>query len=69
MGKGARLKRQRKEQPLYSKETLSELMTKNFQKEIRNSEMWAQMVAQFGEKEAKRILSNCKAEVKSGPGL
>lgn len=46
--------------------SFSELMTKNFQKELRNSEIWDQMVDQFGEEEAEKMLKNCKAEVKPG---
>ena len=44
----------------------SELMTKNFKKELRNSEIWDQMVAEFGEEKAERLLQDCKAEVKPG---
>ena len=43
-----------------------ERMTKNFQKELRNSEIWDQMVAEYGEKRAEEILKECKAEVKHG---
>jgi hypothetical protein len=39
-------------------------MTKNFQTELRNSKIWDQMVAEFGEKRAQEILKQCKAEVK-----
>jgi hypothetical protein len=39
-------------------------MTEEFQKRIRNSPMWKQMVDQFGEAEAERILKQCKAEIK-----
>ena len=42
----------------------SELMTKNFQRQLRNSELWDQMVAEFGEERAEEILKECKAEVK-----
>jgi len=38
----------------------------NFQKELRNSEIWDQMVAEFGEEKAEQILKECKAEVKPG---
>jgi uncharacterized protein YaaW (UPF0174 family) len=41
-------------------------MTKNFQKELRNSEICDQMVAQFDKKRAEEILKECKAEVKQG---
>ncbi|MFZ1986862.1 MAG: hypothetical protein WAU91_20795 [Desulfatitalea sp.] len=69
MGKGARLKRTRREQAVGIEEKMAELMTKNFQKEIRNSEIWDQIVAQFGEEKAKQLLAECKAEVKPGGGL
>ena len=39
-------------------------MTEEFQKRIKNSPMWKQMVDQFGEKEAEKLLKQCKAEVK-----
>ncbi len=42
----------------------SDKLTENFQKEIRNSEMWDQMVAEFGEKRAEEILKECNADIK-----
>jgi len=39
-------------------------MTEQFQKEIRNSPMWKQMVDHFGEREAEALLKQCKAEIK-----
>ncbi len=66
MGKSARLKRLRRRQAPGLEKSFSELMTKNFQKELRNSEIWDQMVDQFGEEEAEKMLKNCKAEVKPG---
>jgi len=39
-------------------------MTEEFQKRIRKSPMWKQMVDQFGEEEAERLLKKCKAEIK-----
>ena len=42
----------------------AEQMTEEFQKRIRNSPIWKQMVEQFGEKEAENLLKQCKAEVK-----
>ena len=66
MGKKARLKRQRRQQTGAVEKELSEMMTKNFQKELRNSELWYQMVAEFGEKKAEELLKGCKAEVKPG---
>jgi hypothetical protein len=69
MGKGARLKRARRQQAASLQERLADRMTQNVQKEIRNSELWDQMVAQFGEEKAKQLLKTIKAEVKSGPGF
>jgi len=42
-----------------------DLLTENFQKELRNSPMWDQMVQQFGEEEAEKLLKQCRA--KFGP--
>ncbi len=50
MGKGDRMKRLRREPKLGLKKTLSDRLTMNFQKEIRNSKIWDQMVAEFGSK-------------------
>ena len=63
VGKGKRLKNLRR--PKYSdiEKQFAELMTKNFQKELRNSEVWDQMVAEFGEEKAEKILKECKADV------
>jgi hypothetical protein len=66
MGKKARLKRQRKEKTEGFEKEFSELMTKNFQKELRNSEIWDQMVSEFGKEKAEQLLKGCKAEVKPG---
>ena len=54
MGKGARLKRRRKEDIPQHNNKWSTVMTKNFQREIRNSEIWDQMVAEFGEEKAEQ---------------
>ena len=64
MGKGARLKKSRGQQAQHLEKKFAELMTKNFRKELRNSEIWDQMVAEFGEEKAERLLQDCKAEVK-----
>lgn len=66
MGKGARIKRLRSKPKLGLKKTLSDRITSNFQKELRNSEIWDQMVAEFGEEKAEQILKECKADVKPG---
>lgn len=66
MGKASRIKRSRRSQNKVFEELFSERMTENFQKEIRNSEVWDQMVAEFGEEKVEKILKGCKAEVKPG---
>ena len=66
MGKAARLKRLRRQQKQGFEEAFSNKMTINFQKEIRNSKICDQMVAEFGEEKAEEILKGCKAEVKPG---
>jgi hypothetical protein len=42
-----------------------EVLTRNFQKAIRESAIWPQMVAQFGEPQAEELLK-CKGEWKPG---
>ena len=66
MGKGKRLKSKRKRSGKDFIFEFSDRLTSNFQKEIRNSEMWDQMVAEFGEKRAEELLLECKAEMKPG---
>jgi len=69
LGKKARIKRLRRSQRNGSEKLLSDRMTINFQKELRKSEIWDQMVAQFGEEKAQKLLNECTAEVKSGDDL
>ncbi len=66
MGKGKRIKasRTRKKQSFHS--TAQEVLTRNFQKAIRESEFWPQMVAEFGEEKAEALLKECKGELKQG---
>jgi uncharacterized protein YaaW (UPF0174 family) len=66
MGKGKRLKNRRKATKTPTSREFVDRLTQNFQKEIRNSELWEQMVEQFGEERAEEILRECKAEVKPG---
>jgi uncharacterized protein YaaW (UPF0174 family) len=66
MSKGKRLKGKRKRSGKGFIAEFSDRLTANFQKEIRNSELWDQMVEEFGQKRAKEILRECKAEVKPG---
>jgi uncharacterized protein YaaW (UPF0174 family) len=66
MGKGKRLKQKRKTDKNGVAQTFSDRLTQNFQKQIRNSELWDQMVERFGEERANQILKECKAEAKPG---
>jgi len=66
MGKGKRLKLRKKSNKKDFSQSLSAQLTDNFQKELRNSEIWEQMVAEFGEEKAEQILRECKADVKPG---
>ena len=70
MGKSKRLKRLRKKEKSFE-EAFSEKFTHNFIKEIKESPMWDEMVAEFGEKRALELLKECKAEIKPGlpPGM
>ena len=65
MSKGKRLKKKRKSGKKELGKTFSELLTNNFQKELRNSPIWDEMVAEYGEQKAKQILKQCKGELKS----
>lgn len=65
MGKGKRFKKKRKSGKKTLGKTFSELLTNNFQKELRNSPIWDDMVAEYGEKKAEKILKQCKGELKS----
>ena len=65
MGKGKRLKHRKKSKKSFT-DAFSDKLSENFQKEIRDSEIWDQMVAEFGEEKAEQILRECKAEVKPG---
>ncbi len=66
MGKGKRLKSRRKQKKKGFLKEFSDSLTANFQRELRNSELWDEMVAEFGEKRAEEILHECKAEMKPG---
>jgi hypothetical protein len=64
MGKGKRTKAKQKGKGFLTH--AEEVLTRNFQKEIRNSELWPQMVAEFGEKKAEELLKQCKGELRPG---
>ena len=64
MGKGKRLKAQRAGLGKDFASHAQEVLTRHFQREIRNSELWPQMVAQFGEMKAEELLQQCRGEWK-----
>ena len=66
MGKAKRLRNKRKgnQSGKSISSDLSQRFTENFQKELRGSELWDQMVEKFGEKRAGELLRECKAEIK-----
>jgi hypothetical protein len=64
MGKGKRNKAKRTKQDSGFLSHAAEVLTQNFQKEIRNSEFWPMMVAEFGEEKAEQLLRTCKGELK-----
>jgi len=66
MGKGKRLKAKRRGMGAEFLTAAQEVLTRNFQKEIRNSEFWPRMVAEFGERKAEELLKQCKGELKPG---
>jgi hypothetical protein len=41
-----------------------ERLSKSYQDSIRNSPMWADMVKEFGEAKAEKLLAQCRAEVR-----
>ena len=70
MGKGKRIKAKRRgtgtgAAPGFLAHA-QEVLTRNFQKEIRNSAIWPQMVAEFGEAKAEELLKQCKGELRPG---
>ena len=68
MGKGKRNKAMRTEGRSDFLGHAQEVLTRNFQREIRNSAIWPQMVAEFGEAKAGELLKQCKGELKPGWG-
>jgi len=60
--KKRKLKARPKPQPL-ELASLSEQATAIFRQELRQSELWAQMVAEFGEAEAERLLQQMRLDM------
>ncbi len=44
-------------------EEFFQLWSENFQKELRNSPLWQEMVAQFGQEEAEKLLKQCQVKL------
>jgi hypothetical protein len=55
-------KAKRKPQPK-QRSTPSEQATAIFQQEVRQSPLWAKMVAAFGEEEAEKLLEQCRLDI------
>lgn len=66
MGKGKRIKAKRAGKGSIFLSHAQEVLTRNFQREIRNSAIWPQMVAEFGEAKAEELLKQCKGELQPG---
>jgi hypothetical protein len=66
VGKVRRLKEQRRRLRGGFIKEISDRLTANFQRELRKSELWDEMVAEFGEKRAEEMLCKCKAELRPG---
>jgi hypothetical protein len=66
MGKDKRLKGKRRRVGAGVCADLSARLTETFQRELRRSELWDQMVAEFGEARAEEILRECTAEGQAG---
>lgn len=66
MGKGKRNKAKHAKQRADFQSHATELLTRNLQKEIHNSELWPKMVTEFGEEKAERLLRECKGELRTG---
>ena len=64
MGKGKRVRNSRRLGGTDFRSHANDLLTRNFQREIRNSELWPQMVARFGEAQAEALLLQCKGELR-----
>ena len=64
MCKGKRLRLKKKVLGKGFVEQFSDRLSDAFQRNIRDSELWNQMVAEFGEEKALELLKGCKAEIK-----
>ena len=68
MGKAKRLRNKRRKEKSGEGfiSAFSKRLTESFQKELKDSELWDQIVEEFGEQRAEEILRECKAEIKPG---
>ena len=66
MGKVKRLKEQRRRLRGDFLKEISDRLTANFQRELGKSELWDEMVAEFGEERAEEMLRECRAEMRPG---
>jgi len=66
MGKGKRIKLGRRLRGTDFLTHAQAVLTRNFQKRIRNSAIWPQMVARFGETKADELLKQCQGELRPG---
>jgi len=64
VGKGKRNKARRAKRAAEFQSHANDLLTRNFQNELRNSEFWPKMVAEFGEEKAEQLLRECKGELR-----
>ena len=61
VGKGKRNRARRRNAGILG--GTDEVLSRQFQNEIRNSALWPQMVEQFGEEKAKELLKQCKGHI------
>jgi hypothetical protein len=45
-------------------EEFFQLWSENFQKELRNSPLWDEMMAKFGQEEAEKLLKQCQMKLR-----
>jgi hypothetical protein len=64
MGKGKRKRAKNTAQKADFQMHASDVLTRNFQREIRNSEFWPMMIAEYGVEKAEQLLRECKGELK-----
>ena len=65
MEKAKRIKRLRKQKKSFE-QAFSERFTQDFIKGIKDTPMWDEMVAEYGEQRALELLKECKAQIKPG---